>query len=456
MLKRIVVALLIAATVANADTTYRKAVLRGGVFGRPTAGVTGFSLPLKITASGRYLENQAGNAQLILGDAAWSMIANLTYAQANTYLTDRAARGVNLVQVNLIEKYFSNQAPNNVNGQPPFTGTAFATPNDLYFALADSMIDRANALGITVLLDVAYFGSPSTQGWIDELRTASTSDVTTYGDYLALHYKNRPNVIFMFGTDCGVCYTAYPTAAANIQTIISRIKAVDPYLSSRIYTYEGSRGSIANSLVSDSWLTLNNTYTGAAANDHYTYNASAYAVSPVKPFILIEGSYENEGGYSSSAQGLRSQFYATILAGGCGHIFGNNPIWDFNSTPNGVRPSWTTYLNSTGIQDMTRGVSVFTSSSRKWWLLVPDVANAVMTSGASTGGPICAKASDGSMIMAYLPSATTVTVTSAALTAASHTWKWYDPTTGTYTTIGTYAKGPQTITSPGERVLVIE
>jgi hypothetical protein len=47
------------------------------------AGATSYVYPLKASPSGRYLVDQNGTPFRTQGDAAWSLIANLTYAEAD-------------------------------------------------------------------------------------------------------------------------------------------------------------------------------------------------------------------------------------------------------------------------------------------------------------------------------------------------------------------------------------
>ena len=67
--------------------------------------------PLRIDFSQRFLVDQTGTPVYISGDAAWSLIAQLGAADANTYLQNRSQMGFNVVLVNLIEHLFSQNAP---------------------------------------------------------------------------------------------------------------------------------------------------------------------------------------------------------------------------------------------------------------------------------------------------------------------------------------------------------
>ena len=75
-----------------------------------------YAYPLKVAANGRYLIDQNNKPFRIQGDSAQSLIANLTYAEAVTYLTDRQAKGFNTVNINLLEHKFAVDAPANRNG----------------------------------------------------------------------------------------------------------------------------------------------------------------------------------------------------------------------------------------------------------------------------------------------------------------------------------------------------
>src|SRR5688572_21195992 len=108
--------------------------------GAGPSGVGGFAppaaFPLKLGPGSpvRHLVDQNNKPFLISGDAAWSLIVNVTLADANSYLADRQARGFNTVMVNLIEHNFSTNAPRNLAGDMPFTATLgggqrdFSTP----------------------------------------------------------------------------------------------------------------------------------------------------------------------------------------------------------------------------------------------------------------------------------------------------------------------------------------
>ena len=92
-----------------------------------------------IDAKKSHLVNTFTNKPVfIAGDTAWSLIAQPSNEDVDTYLADRASRGFNAIIVNLIEHQYADHAPKeDFYGEAPFSGPSFLTPNEPYFAHAD-------------------------------------------------------------------------------------------------------------------------------------------------------------------------------------------------------------------------------------------------------------------------------------------------------------------------------
>src|SRR3954454_619377 len=80
-----------------------------GTPGDTTGG--GWSYPLKLAPGQHYLVDQKGTPFLMVGEAAWSLLVSLSEADAERYLSTRAAQRFNSVLVNLIEHKFAPNAP---------------------------------------------------------------------------------------------------------------------------------------------------------------------------------------------------------------------------------------------------------------------------------------------------------------------------------------------------------
>jgi hypothetical protein len=406
--------------------------------------------PLKISSGGRYLEDQTGSPFFVNAESMWSILVQCTYANADVYLLDRQSKGVNTILVQLIAKFTTN-APNNINGHSPFTGANFTTPREVYFSHADSIINRAKDLGFIILLDVAYLGwtGDASQGWVNEIAAASTSDMLTWGYFVGNRYKNNPAIAWVVGGDRD------PSAVqAKLDSVVSGIRSVDTAYS-RLYTVHNENGSQAiTHWPGRTWLNLNNIYSHSLTV--YNEAAAAYSVTPAMPYFPIEMWYENEHGVTPVQ--LRMHAYWTILRGACGQLFGNNPLWGMGYNFQGGGTNWQAQLNSPGSIGMYYMARLF--RSRNWHRLVPDLGSSVMTSGAGTGEAYAttAYASDSSSIIAYLPTQRSVTIAPAKLKGDSiHVW-WYNPSNSAVTDVGIFSKVSRNYNPPntGDWVMVID
>lgn len=375
-----------------------------------------------LTVSSRNVVDASGNPVLLMGDAGWSMIVQLSTADMDTYLADRQSRGFNAVLVELIEHQFGAHSPNNIDNVAPFTSTTFTTPNEPYFIRADYAVHKALNLGLYVLLAPLYLGFSGTEeGWDSEVTAASTGDMASWGTYVGNRYKGFENIIWVLGGDRDPT-----TFLTKINAFANALVAADP---NHLVTFHDDRGGQGSDhLAGASWYTLNDTYSTYLATP--TLANSAYTNSPTLPFFQIEAYYENE--HSMTAQNLRAQAYWTILGGGVGHVFGNSPIWNFDY--NGANGGWTQFLDDAGSVSMTYCASLM--RSKAWSSMAPDSSHALVTSGYGTIGnaDFCGAAIDGGghLAMIYMPSNRTMAVDMSKF-AGTVTARWYDPTNGSYT-----------------------
>lgn len=416
-----------------------------------TTVLSAVSFPIKLSSNGLYLLDNNDQPTIINGDTGWSLIAQLSKEDAEIYLTDRAQRGYNLILVNLIEHMFASNAPANFYGDQPFTTTGnFNTPNEAYFAHADWVINKAAEKGITILLVPIYAADFGGQGWYGEINASSLATMRAWGQYVGNRYKNFPNIIWVVGGDItpsGMLLTKLREFALGVR---------DFDTTHLMTAHNGRNVAGMDPWPNEAWLNLNNVYSGT---DTYTPSLTQYNRTPFKPFFLIEAGYEGEG---SGATTLRSQAYWTILSGGVlGHIFGNCPIWHFNgySWLSCSSLTWQSRLSSSG--SITLGYVGNFFKSRQFYNLIPDQSHTVMTAGYQSGTTVAstARVADGSTIISYLPTQRTVTINMSQINGtAAQVW-WYNPSTNTSTSAGTFpTSGSQNFTPPsaGDWVLVID
>lgn len=376
--------------------------------------------PLHVEPGKRYLIDAKNHPFLIDGDAAWSLIAQLTREEANYYLEDRKSRGFNAILVNLLEHKFATNAPANIYGDRPFRKESdFTTPNESYFKHADWIIERACELGFVVLLTPAYAGHEGgLEGWYREVEQNGAAKLEIFGRYLGNRYRNFSNIIWVQGGDYN------PPDRELYRALAKGISETDP---GSLQTAHNSPGYAALDYWSiEPWLSINSVYTYGSI---FSASRDQYRKSPVMPFFLVESAYENEHGVN--ARRLRQQAYQAILSGAAGQVFGNNPIWHFSGP--GLFPvamTWQDALDSPGSRSMATLFRIM--GSRKWWQLIPDIDNSFLFSGADAedGHAVAAVAHDGSSALVYVPSRRKIGVDLSQLSGKFVTAQWIDPTNG--------------------------
>ena len=415
-----------------------------------------FCWPTSVSINGRSLLDQTGHPYMIVGDSPHSLIVNLTEAEANTYFADRQAHGFNAAWVEILcNGYTGGSASGETyDGLAPFlTSQAFSAPpwdfsapNPAYFKRVDDMVKLAAQHGITVFLDPADTG-----GWMGPIESNGPTTDFNYGVYLGNRYKSFPNVVWINANDFQTWNNA--TDDADVSAIAKGIASVDHnHLQTVELNYDAS-SSLDDAKTWASIIKLNLAYTY-----HPTYGEvlHAYNQAPTTPTFMGEANYEFENNTAAnppSTYVLRLQEYWTMTSGATGQLYGNHYTWDDGT-------NWTdekTHLDTAGVQQLQYMSALF--DRLPWQNLVPDQSHAFVTEGygtPSTGGALAesnyvtaAFDPDGTTGVAYLPRASTITINMNKMKAAV-TGRWYDPTTGTYTTIGTFANsGTHQFMSPG-------
>lgn len=446
--------------------------------------------PVKVSRNGRYLVDQNNRPFRMQGEAAWSLIANLTYAEADQYLSNRREKGFNTVLVQLIEHKYAQGgkgskftgAPTNRSGALPFTrsagggaydgawGTAnFSTPNEDYFAFADSIIDLAAQKGMLVNLAPMFLGFNGNEAgwWADLTNSVNTQTVAyNFGLYLGSRYKNRKNIIWIAGGD----YTP-PTGSEGETRLLRLMDGIKASGASQLWSGDWKASCLSTDEAAFArFMNLNAVYTyGVLGHGGATYDESraAYAYSPPLPAYLKETGYEDEHFFPGDPGSVRMYEYYAILGGAtAGGIFGNRDVWKFgtdrwwfgeNDFGHG---SWTVAMESRGSLDFVLMGRLL--DSVPWYDLVPSGVSGMkklITMGSGNYGTtdyvMAAATADGSALLAYIPPtrkpAAAISVDVTALSGAAR-GSWFDPNSGVATEIpgGPFPNvATRTFVSPG-------
>jgi hypothetical protein len=407
---------------------------------------------LAVSSNHRYLVDAENVPMLLQGDAAWSLIVTLGKADASVYLRNRREKGFNAILVNLIEHKFCKNPPRNAEGESPFTTPGdFSTPNERYFAHADWILREASKNGVYVLLAPIYLGYKGTnEGWSKELMALSPDKCLEYGRYLGQRYRDFDNIIWVMGGDRNP-----ESALERVDLIALGIKEHDPR---HLFTAHcAPENTAADQYGGGGWLSFNTVYTYELIHPRLY---RAYHRNPAEPFILIESSYEGE--HNASKVQIRRQAYWSVLCGGFGHVFGNNPIWHFDGPglfP--VKETWQQAMDLPGSVGMKHWGGLF--RSRRWYELVPDEKHKVVTRGLGEFRGLdylaAARTVDGSTVIAYLPTSRTIAVDMTRISGNRARAWWFDPRSGSGSDAGDFAtQGLRELTPPGtgDWVLVLD
>ena len=383
------------------------------------------SFPLKILDGQRHLSDASGAPFLIQGDAAWSLIADLSREEVDVYLADRAARGFNTILVSLLEHRYARHAPANVYGNAPFQAADdFSKPDEAYFAHAEWVLTRARDKGFLVLLTPAYLGANGGEdGWWVAMQAAGAERLHAYGRYLGSRFGKYDNILWVHGGDftppnkdlvSAVARGIRETAPQHLHTV---------HLAPETAVTEFWKGD-------DEWFDVVTAYTYKHVCSSVLEGVRAARVRPV---FLVESFYENEHG--SGAWRTRSQSYEALLCGASGQVFGNNPIWHFHHA--GIYPApgdWWQNLGSEGARSQTLLANIF--RDLPWWQLEPVTTPGFITDDVGADLPaVAARTGDGTLALVYLPSARRISVNFRQLAPQPVDARWYDPASGAFTNV---------------------
>jgi hypothetical protein len=418
------------------------------------------TLPLKVSHNGRYLVDQENTPFLVLGDTAWSLIVQPDTTAIDLYLQDRQARGFDSIIVNLLEHKFCSAPPATRAGLMPFESPGdFSTPNPRYFDFAHQVIEKANQRGLVVWLAPAYLGyGGGDEGFFREMKGGGKQTLRAYGQFVGKRFKDLPNIVWLLGGD----YIPEQTDRWTVTELAAGIRQQD---TNHLMTIHASpEHSAAAVFGQEPWLKIDTVYSYQPAL--FRPLLAEYALKPIRPFVLIESTYEAE--HNSTPPQIRRQAYWAMLAGACGQFLGNNPIWHFDGP--GLFPvphTWVQALDSVGSQDIARLGALFRKFP--WEQLCPEKTHLLVTNGYGndTATALTACTPDRKLSLTYIPSTGTsqreLTLDTTQFPGGVSA-RWFNPTTGLFTTAKLLPrKGSNLLLTPGDNgtqandwVLVVE
>ena len=410
------------------------------------SGFTSGSAPpfaTSVSASHTYLVDQYGHPFLVNGDSAWNLAWGLDSADQTTYLADRQADGFNTVVTDLVgnESMYGSLNGANYNGDVPFTGGNFATPNPAYWSKIDTFFQLAEKYGITVF--AIPIDAYATQG-DNVFNTMTNAQANTFGQWLANRYppSQYPGIVWMLGNDyagdgVGCCNSGF---LSQYQAFLSGLGTARP-----VTIEQGFHESLStDGPTLGPLMTIN-----AGYSYHPTYEVIERGRTTENiPVVFFEGAYENAvTGFPSTPLDIRKQLGWSMTSGGAGTFYGNDSLWEFQS-------GWQNQLDTSDVAQRKAFNAAFAGIN--WQNLQPDVDNQLVVSGrnseytawSTSSGPdtndptygnyvSAAYSADGTLGVIYNPDTTVNQITiSSSVFGVNPSITAVDPTDGARTSLG--------------------
>jgi len=408
---------------------------------------------LKVSENNRYLQFENGDPFFWLGDTGWLLFQRLNREQVKQYFANRKAKGFNVVQCIFLQNFthvnaYGDSAYSNFDITKPII-TPGNEPNDSaqydYWNHVSYIIDVAAENGIYIAI---------TTTWRDlhkQVKNLDRAKSEIFADHLANYFKDKPNIIWVNGgSSKGNSNTDFWEAIGET------IKKTDP---NHLITFHPfGRMQTSEWFNNDSWLNLNmfasghksykqDTTENAYGEDNWRYVLSDLSKSPLKPTIDGESSYENlPKGIHDHAQvywnasDVRRSAYWSVLAGACGHVYGENTVRQIhiqgvNKPESGAKLDFVEALDVPGSFQMQYLKNLVLS--RPYFERVNDQSIVASDEGEKYDRIMVSRGND--YLMAYTYTGREFTVQMGKISGKNVNAWWYDTRTGESIKIGEFA-----------------
>lgn len=390
---------------------------------------------LQVSTNHRYLQHADGRPFFYLGDTAWELFHRLNREEASRYLEDRARKGFTVIQAVALAEIDGLTVPN-AYGELPLADKDPSRPNEAYFTHVDFVVDRAAALGL-------HLGFLPTWGkyWKtgDPTRIFTPENARAYGQFLGKRYRDRP-IIWILGGDQNV---VTPEERAIIDAMAAGLREGDG--GAHLITFHPrGPGQSSYQLQAAPWLDFHMSQSSHGERDLDTglYAERDLALSPLRPTLDGEPRYEGipVGFYLKDHNGVdrfddddaRQAAWWSVLAGACGHTYGNNNIWQMwqpGRTPAiNANVPWFEALDHPGARQM--GLMRRFMEAQGFQNLIPD--QSIIVDGPIRGPAKvrAMRAADASRVIVYTPRGESFTLDQSIVNAAYVRQSWFDPRYG--------------------------
>ncbi len=285
---------------------------------------------LQVSDNGRFLQKEDGSAFFWLGDTAWE-IWRLNPDEVDLYMQNRAEKGFTVVQGPVILDTRQNYQGQS-NGNP-------SSLNPQWMAHIDLIIDKAEQHGL-------YIAPVLVWGFDEELFGNSASTAHAYGQTIGQRYADRNHVIAIVAGEFNHSDGPGNPTFWNEMAQGYRDGSQGNHLMSIHPNYQGgpSMQSSSATFHQSDWLDFNMIQSshsgyGGQGSDNWNFVENDYQnFSPAKPTLDSEANYERWAANDWNAIGVLRRAYWSVFAGGFGHTYGANGVFQF--AMDGVPTQW--------------------------------------------------------------------------------------------------------------------
>ena len=427
------------------------------------ANHSSISSSIKIAANQRYFVRDNGKPFFWLGDTGWLLFKKLSRQESVLYLEDRKKKGFNVIQVMVLHEmkqavnFYGDSALIDCDAAQPKTTPGNDFNDSIQYDFwdhIDFVIDEAARRGIYMAL-VPVWGSNLKGKLVNE------ASARKYATFLANRYKHKPNIIWLNGGDIP------GSEGLSVWNIIGNtIKSID---SNHLMTFHPrGRSTSSTWFHQEKWLDFNmfqsghkdyaqDTVAPRIGEDNWKFVIQDYALSPVKPTMDGEPSYEQipHGLHDTisplwNANDVRRYAYWSVLSGGAGFTYGHNAVMQFH---NGIgtgdfncKQSWREGIKEIGSSQMQYLKQLMLST--KLSNFIPD-QSMVQNQGSRYDYIVASR--NNQMALLYTYTGRSIKVNMGKIDGAKLSASWYDPRTGKYMKQGIFKNvGTVEFDAPGD------
>lgn len=293
---------------------------------------------LRVSADGRFFEDENGRPFFLLADTAWMLFNKLREEEIERLFANRAQKGFNALLAVVFRDLFEPNSPN-AYGIRPFASEADMAAvklNPEWLRFVRRVVELAGRHGL-------HMGLLPTWGdkWNEHSNSAGPvimdrEKARAYSRHLSDALGDCPNIFWVLGGDSPIQSRSY---AATVQAFAEGIR--EGAGGSRLVTFHPNDNSTSEIFHGADWLDFNAIQSGHARPNiaDYACIEHLHRLRPPKPCLNMEANFEacpmfltmmeperpaEEPLYS--AYDVRKCLYRSVLAGGAGFVYGCEPI----------------------------------------------------------------------------------------------------------------------------------